>query len=103
MAESYPPAMMPWDPRNTRYFGPLKPKHCCGTHAPVQLQNSEEWDALVERAFRALDADGSGHISPEDLEHMLCGEEHCEVGAGCLAQLPVSRSGRWVLGMVGCA
>ncbi|GAB4823735.1 hypothetical protein N2152v2_010781 [Parachlorella kessleri] len=43
-----------------------------------QVQASGEWDLLVERAFEALDVDCSGHIGPEDLEALLCGDYGCE-------------------------
>ena len=38
----------------------------------MQLRESSEWDALVERAFQALDGDRCGRISREDLKPLLC-------------------------------
>ncbi|KAL4447878.1 hypothetical protein ABPG75_005097 [Micractinium tetrahymenae] len=40
--------------------------------------DSAEWDALVERAFHALDVDGCGRLSPGDLVSAICGDGGCE-------------------------
>ena len=45
----------------------------------MQLQDSQQWDALVAQAFAEMDARGDGAISPQQLELLLCGEEGCEV------------------------
>ncbi len=35
---------------------------------------------LIKRAFAAMDPNGDGVISAEELEQLLCGEDGCEVG-----------------------
>lgn len=47
--------------------------------ARLQIQDSAEWEALVARAFDALDKDHSGRIGLLELEELLCGQEGCEV------------------------
>jgi hypothetical protein len=42
------------------------------------VQDSPEWDALVERVFNSLDVDGSGTLGVEELESLLCDPD-----AGC--------------------
>jgi hypothetical protein len=42
------------------------------------IQDSPEWDALVERVFDSLDVDGSGELGVEELESLLCDPD-----AGC--------------------
>lgn len=36
------------------------------------IQDSPEWDALVERVFNSLDVDGSGTLGVAELESLLC-------------------------------
>lgn len=46
----------------------------------VQFQGTRDWDTLLSRAFAAMDPNGDGVISAEELEQLLCGEDGCEVG-----------------------
>lgn len=72
--------------RHRRRRPPARAPLCPLVFPPLQLQQSAEWDALVDRAFDAMDVDGCGRIGPADLEHLLCGEGGCEVrGWGCTA------------------
>lgn len=57
---------------------PLAPCPAPVARAP-QLQESSEWEGMVDRAYEALDRDGCGRIGPQDLEELLCGEDGCEV------------------------
>ena len=45
----------------------------------LHIQESEEWDHWIKDAFAAFDHDGSGRLSTEALNEMLCGEV-CVVG-----------------------
>lgn len=45
----------------------------------TKLHESSDWDGLVERAFLALNTDGSGLLTMAELELILCGEEGCQV------------------------
>lgn len=56
-----------------------RPSHPPLLRLILQLQESSEWEVLVDRAFAALDVDGCGRIAPADLELLLCGEGGCEV------------------------
>ena len=37
-------------------------------------QESPEWDQWIQQAFDAFDVDGSGRLSYNELNQMLCGE-----------------------------
>lgn len=41
------------------------------------VQNSEEWSQWVMKVFKAFDHNGSGRITAEELEDMLCGGMEC--------------------------
>ncbi|PSC75499.1 hypothetical protein C2E20_0993 [Micractinium conductrix] len=43
-----------------------------------KMYESSEWDVLVERAFHAIDKDGSGTLTADELELVLCGDEGCQ-------------------------
>ncbi|PRW20925.1 calcium-dependent kinase 26-like [Chlorella sorokiniana] len=42
------------------------------------FQGTRDWDVLIGRAFAAMDPNGDGVISAEELEQLLCGEDGCE-------------------------
>lgn len=52
---------------------------CIAPLPPLQFQGTRDWDVLIKRAFAAMDPNGDGVISAEELEQLLCGEDGCEV------------------------
>ena len=40
----------------------------------VHAQESPQWDEWIQQAFDAFDIDGSGLLSYNELNQMLCGE-----------------------------